>query len=258
MTEQKGVVLERPILNFVNSLVVFLLVYAIVSAIFEVLADGNLNEVTMIVKRLTQLGLFVGFICFLHTRNKVSFNYFKPIKIKALLLSIAFTVCIIIFYENSVQIIIDYLSKNQVNALDSEVILLDMFKYPLPVLIQTCVTAPIAEEILIRGYLYNTLVSKYSIKYSIIICTLVFSILHFDYVNTIFYFMLGILFSLIYIKTKSIIYCILLHSLINFSSVMSYYLNITPFENGISITALILSGIGMIVIIAGGFFRANE
>ena len=71
-------------------------------------------------------------------------------------------------------------------------------------IISSGIIGPIYEEILFRYIFYNRLKKKYSIKKSILINSLVFSIIHIQPIKVIYAFILGIILNINYEKYKSI------------------------------------------------------
>lgn len=76
--------------------------------------------------------------------------------------------------------------------------------------------APIIEEIICRKLILDNINNMFL---AIIASTLVFTLLHFPtrFIQWIYFFIIGILFSLIQIKTNNLFNVILLHSIINLS-----------------------------------------
>ncbi len=243
---------KRPFLTFIVHFICFLFIYSLCSTLIETIDTGVNTHFVYILKRLIQFTLYVVFICILHNISNEKFDYPIRFKVNHFLLSIAAIFSIIVFYENSIQLLIDnYLSFDTLFLGEESNSANEMFRYPIPLFIQTCITAPIAEELIIRGYLLKILRRKYSSGVALIFSSLFFAILHFDFVNTLFYFILGLLLGYVFIKLHSLLYCILLHFLINFLAVTSYYNGFELFENGFHLYALIVSGIiGIISILS--------
>ena len=78
-----------------------------------------------------------------------------------------------------------------------------------------CIVAPVCEEIIFRGFIYKLLYSRYTIKYAIIINSILFGIIHFDPSAIIPATILGLSLSIIRYKTKSVISTVIMHSLHN-------------------------------------------
>jgi membrane protease YdiL (CAAX protease family) len=78
------------------------------------------------------------------------------------------------------------------------------------------IIAPVLEELLFRKYMFTNLLKKYSLNWSIIISSLFFSLIHIpSYRNLIPTFIFGIICCIVYLKTKNILYTIILHFFAN-------------------------------------------
>lgn len=78
-------------------------------------------------------------------------------------------------------------------------------------LISSGIIGPIIEELLFRGIIYNNLKTRYPVMKSIIITTLVFSLLHFNIIETLYALILGFMLIYVYEKYKNIKAPIVLH-----------------------------------------------
>lgn len=94
-------------------------------------------------------------------------------------------------------------------------------RYPVINFIRVCLMAPVVEEILIRGCILNSLQDKYGIAPALLLSTFFFSVLHFNFVQTISALVCGLILGLLYIKTGALVSCILAHSLYNIISYLS-------------------------------------
>ncbi|MEG1066895.1 MAG: CPBP family intramembrane glutamic endopeptidase, partial [Erysipelotrichaceae bacterium] len=128
---------------------------------------------------------------------KVSFTCYGQ------LLLVSLVVSTILFYFTG-----DVQSNNQVLIEQS-------FKMnPLKIIFSTLIYAPIVEEIVFRGCIFAYLRNKHSFKYSAIIASLMFGLVHVmasigigdfsDLINVIVYATMGFFMSLAYEKTDSI------------------------------------------------------
>ncbi len=89
------------------------------------------------------------------------------------------------------------------------------------------ITAPIIEELIYRLITFNILKKTFSIKISIIIQAIFFSLLHANLYQFGYTFVLGIILGILMAKTNNIILPILTHSLNNLISLL-FSLNIIP------------------------------
>lgn len=88
-------------------------------------------------------------------------------------------------------------------------------------LISTLLLAPVLEELFFRRFLFTKLLEKNNIWTSIIVSSSCFAIIHFlTPINIIPTFIFGIIACIIYLKTRNIIYLILVHFLNNLFSTL--------------------------------------
>lgn len=100
------------------------------------------------------------------------------------------------------------------------------------------IIGPIYEEILFRYIFLNRLRNKYSEKIAILICTIVFSLMHFSILHILYAFVIGLFLSIIYIKKETIIAPILVHISAN---------SIVLFLNGFHLNIFLLSIVNLII-----------
>lgn len=101
-----------------------------------------------------------------------------------------------------------------------------LVKSPVAGLLRVCIIAPVIEEILMRGFVLGGLKNSYGVVWALLLSALLFSILHFNMVQTLSAFVCGIILGLLYLKTNSIPCCILAHCGYN---VISYATMIYPY-----------------------------
>lgn len=83
-------------------------------------------------------------------------------------------------------------------------------------LISTLLIAPIVEELFFRKFLLNKLSIKNKPIIALIVSSICFSIMHIETPNNLIpTFISGIILGIIYLKTKKIGYCIILHFIVN-------------------------------------------
>jgi len=82
---------------------------------------------------------------------------------------------------------------------------------PVLLIITVVIVAPIFEEIIFRGIFLKRLALTYSNTKAIIIYSLIFAIVHFNINQSVNVFFIGIIFGIIYVKTKSLTACIWAH-----------------------------------------------
>lgn len=88
--------------------------------------------------------------------------------------------------------------------------------YLLSLFIQTCLIAPIAEELIYRKFILNNLLDNGNAFKSIILSSFLFSIYHLNLLQGINAMIIGVFLGYLYHRTCSINICILLHFINNF------------------------------------------
>lgn len=101
----------------------------------------------------------------------------------------------------------------------------------LPIVIQIIssgILGPILEELLFRGVVYNKLKKFNSIKKSMIITTIIFSIIHFNIIDCIYTLFIGYILVYVYEKYKDIRYSIIIHISANIAVILlGLFINIS-------------------------------
>lgn len=83
-------------------------------------------------------------------------------------------------------------------------------------ILSSVILAPICEEIIFRGLLLTALANKLGTKAAVILSSAIFSLIHYyDFVNTIDVFIFGIIMAITFLKTRSLVPCIIAHALFN-------------------------------------------
>ncbi len=94
----------------------------------------------------------------------------------------------------------------------------------IPLLLFTCLTAGITEELIFRGYILPRLTGLLKKSYlSILISSIAFGLLHYSYgtfIQVLFPFLLGIIFAIHYNRYRNIKVIILCHFLWDFSALL--------------------------------------
>lgn len=103
-------------------------------------------------------------------------------------------------------------------------VLLDLHKDPLTGFIFVVIIAPFTEEIIFRGIILEGFISKYSRWRAIFLSSIIFSIFHLNPVQFLSAFLFGLISGYIYVNARSLIPCILFHSIGNCLGFMSHYL----------------------------------
>lgn len=96
---------------------------------------------------------------------------------------------------------------------------------PVISLIQICILAPVMEEILMRGLLLGGLSIHYGKVTALLVSSAFFALLHFNMVQTLSAFLCGVVLGLLYIRTGSLLCCMVTHMGYN---LISYLATILP------------------------------
>ena len=86
-----------------------------------------------------------------------------------------------------------------------------MSETPVPAFIHVCLLAPVTEEILMRGFALNGLKRTYGSGTALLVSSLLFALLHFNMVQTLSAFICGLILGILYLRTGSLLCCMLAH-----------------------------------------------
>lgn len=86
----------------------------------------------------------------------------------------------------------------------------------LTIILSLLTIEPIIEEVIFRKIIFTKLSEKYSIKFSIILSSILFAIAHFGYTDYFKICIYGIFLCLIFYYTKNILLSMIAHSVFNF------------------------------------------
>ncbi|WP_225036601.1 CPBP family intramembrane glutamic endopeptidase [Winogradskyella sp. SM1960] len=123
-------------------------------------------------------------------------------------------------------------------------------------LISTLLIAPIVEELFYRKFLLDKLLEMNKPVLAIIISSICFSIIHIETLNNLIpTFISGIILGIIYLNTKKIGYCIMLHFIVNLIIVTTNNIE-TSYDNWLigynfDIYYWLSFGVGIIITIIG-------
>lgn len=239
-----------------------MIVFSIIGMIFGVIIFGidalqpPMIELMPITVLMGSIGtLFAIFIFWLMLKNKekdiISLCKFDKISLKSGLLMIPITIGFSAFTMIYFALVYKY---DLVPGMEVYMEMMQGLMETIPgivsISIAAIIVAPIAEEILFRGLIFNFLREKISLKYSIIIQALLFGIIHLNVFQGFSAFVYGILLAYIYIWTKSIWSVIIIHFLNNLLAVASMLLydpDMTKYVTGFDL--IILGIIGFVIII---------
>lgn len=99
--------------------------------------------------------------------------------------------------------------------------------YPLFILLVT-VVGPILEELIFRKIIFGEIYKRSNFILATAVSSLLFALVHVDFTHLLVYFVMGIVFSFLYVKTKRIIVPIVAHVLMNTGVVVIQFLYQSP------------------------------
>lgn len=145
----------------------------------------------------------------------------KKISTKNTAICVSLTLC---FYASS-ELLFAYFDLPEESFMEG---FKELFSNPITLaltLISTCIVAPILEELVFRGWLYNVLRKKnISASIAVIMPSLFFSLIHLQYQHAstfIAIFISGTMFGLFRIKMRNVSYSIMSHAIMNLCATLS-------------------------------------
>ncbi len=178
--------------------------------------SSRLNLLTLIVTNST-------FLLILIKKYQLKVSILSNVSLKGIVLAICCSVSFFLLLDKFLDPFFDSIFITSADEYRRTITQLRQF--PVVNFIRVCLLAPIIEEILIRGCILNSLQSKYGIIISLLISTLLFAVLHFNFVQTLSAVICGLILGVLYITTGELFSCILAHSLYNTISYFTSILN---------------------------------
>jgi membrane protease YdiL (CAAX protease family) len=145
-------------------------------------------------------GTWVGFFLFkIELINWYRYFLFLAIVTGFVFISISFASAIKI---STVLLIID-----RINVITNN--------FSLPFYIKMVILSPAIEEFIFRGIILGGFLTRYSPPKAIVLSSLFFAIFHFNLMQFLITFLLGLLCGWYYVKTRNLLSCVIIHSLNN-------------------------------------------
>lgn len=163
-------------------------------------------------------GYFIGYPVILYLFKKIpAETAVQPRKMRISHIFVAFLMTYAITYISSYigNFLISLFEKANGTEVENVVDQLLNQIHPATTLLVAVILAPIFEELLFRKAVLDR-TAKYGEGISIVFCGLLFGLFHGNFSQFAYAFCLGMFFGFIYLKTKKIIYPIILHILTNF------------------------------------------
>lgn len=176
-------------------------------------------------------------------RNKFEIKLKYRFDIKITICCLFILIGYILTYDNTIGLIMPKL------VFESWVddIFIEMFQNPFVAFFEIVFIAPIFEELFMRGIILEQLSRRYEPIISITVSALLFAIMHLNLTQGVNAFLLGIIFGLVYLKTRNLIITILLHGLHNlFCYIVSYFpelynMDFSPIKLTVGVILLVVS-----------------
>lgn len=165
-----------------------------------------------------------GFICLLRSRYEI--NIVSNVTGKGILLAIVCSVLFFLLLDQCLDPIFESVFPQ--SEQDYQETIQGLIKSPVTALLHVCMIAPVIEEILMRGFVLEGLKNTYGVTVALLLSALFFAILHFNMVQTLSAFVCGMILGLLYIKTNSILCCIIAHcgyNAISYAAILYPYIN---------------------------------
>lgn len=195
------------------------IIESIIQGVFYLIRGTNLNISFGYVIIIAEIIGYLSAYRLLQKKNKFDFKIKNKISFKEALICLAILVGYILIADNSINLIIEKLiTDSWVNNAFS-----DISKTPLAAFILVVFVAPFFEELFMRGIVLEQLLRRYKPVIAITISALLFAILHMNVTQGVNAFLLGIIFGLVYTRTKNLSLCFLMHGTNNLFSTLAGY-----------------------------------
>ncbi len=165
--------------------------------------------------------IYVNLLC---KRTGYRINFFQNVTVVNIILALGCSVLFYFLLDKCLDPILERLYPESEQAYESTVQAL--LKSPITSMLQVCIIAPVIEEIIMRGFVLGGLKTSYGIAVALLISSTLFALLHFNMVQTLSAFISGLILGLLFIKTGSILSCIVAHCGYN---LISFVIMIIPY-----------------------------
>ncbi len=124
--------------------------------------------------------------------------------------------------------------------------------------IALAILVPVAEEVLFRAFLLHQLLKRYAPVTSILVVGVLFTLAHLFPLSSYFsFFLLGVVTGIVYYKTRSLLACIIIHSILN---AHNFFAETVPLENATTMdkTLLIISYLFVVFLFVLSMFKLSR
>ena len=214
--------------------IIYLLLEVLLLSIITVLFKDNILLINFLLAIFTAI-IFIPLLIKNYKKQNIK-NY--KLNIKKIILLILMGILLSVFYNTFMFYLNKYLFHTNLFDKNNKILI---------TLLSTGIIGPIIEELMFRGIVYNEAKNKYNNKKAIIITTIIFAILHVNFMQIIYAFIMGLIFIKVYEESKNIKAPIILHMASNITTTL-YLILLTKDNLIINFIFLIISFIMLIVI----------
>jgi membrane protease YdiL (CAAX protease family) len=205
----------------IENTIIWVVEYFAICGIFPAILDIVLRRalgthISVWLNLLTLILFNCTFLILLIRKNQLKISIFNNITLKGVLLAVGCSVMFYIVLDNFIDPFID--SIFTASAEEYREAIAQLKQFPAANFIRICLLAPIVEEILMRGCILSSLQKKHGTAIALIVSSILFAVLHFNFVQTISALICGLVLGWLYINTGTLFCCILAHALYNFIS----------------------------------------
>lgn len=214
--------------------IIYLLLEVLLLSIITVLFKDNILLINFLLAIFTAI-IFIPLLIKNYKKQNIK-NY--KLNIKKIILLILMGILLSVFYNTFMFYLNKYLFHTNLFDKNNKILI---------TLLSTGIIGPIIEELMFRGIIYNEAKNKYNNKKAIIITTIIFALLHVNFMQIIYAFIMGLIFIKVYEESKNIKAPIILHMASNITTTL-YLILLTKDNLIINFIFLIISFIMLIVI----------
>lgn len=120
-------------------------------------------------------------------------------------------------------------------------------------IVSISVLIPMTEELIYRGLVCERLKRLVGDKIAIVASAILFALFHFNLLQAIYAFIIGLVLGYLYIKYDNVMYCIILHSVANLTAVLVNYFKISQTINRFLLLYLVVMIIELAVAIFASY-----
>ena len=212
----------------IKSANIIILIISAMAALYTLLMPANLANIISLTPTYLIEVVIILIFCRINKANIKTATGFN--KVKPITYLLVFLLCITIHpFINMFGVLTNIFIPGGNEAISSQLlnngfILNTIFAAILPALV---------EEFIFRGMLLNTYVQTNRLRASILLSALVFALYHFNLIQGLYAFVLGIIIGLIFVLTDSVLPCMLFHFTFNGISVVKVAL-LSKYNNEVS------------------------